>query len=113
MREQDEYDGGHIPNAILIPYTEINDKAATLLPDKEKQTQLERLGVPNTLLNAIHLELGEKAAAGDVQAAKYLRDTAMTQPCGKENGSGADGFDLSALTDKELKAIAAQAAEEK
>ena len=35
-REQDEFDEGHIPNAILIPYTEIENKAADKLPDKEK-----------------------------------------------------------------------------
>ena len=35
-REQDEFDEGHIPNAILIPYTEIENKAIELLPDKDK-----------------------------------------------------------------------------
>jgi len=35
-REQDEFDEGHIPNAILIPYTEIENKAEEALPDKNK-----------------------------------------------------------------------------
>ena len=35
-REQDEFDEGHIPNAILIPYTEIENKAEERLPDKDK-----------------------------------------------------------------------------
>ena len=35
-REQDEYDEGRIPNAILIPYTEIENKAEEMLPDKDK-----------------------------------------------------------------------------
>ena len=35
-REQDEYDEGHIPGAILIPYTEIENKAIELIPDKDK-----------------------------------------------------------------------------
>ena len=35
-REQDEFDEGHIPNAILIPYTEIENKAIELIPDKDK-----------------------------------------------------------------------------
>ena len=35
-REQDEYDEGHIPNAILIPYTEIENKAEEMLTDKDK-----------------------------------------------------------------------------
>ena len=34
-REQDEFDDGHIPNAILIPYTEIENKAEEMLPDKD------------------------------------------------------------------------------
>jgi len=35
VREQDEYDVGHIPGAILIPYTEIENQAALKLPDKD------------------------------------------------------------------------------
>lgn len=36
VREQDEFDEGHIPGAILIPYTEIENKAEEMLPDKDK-----------------------------------------------------------------------------
>ena len=36
-REQDEFDEGHIAGAILIPYTEIENKAEEMLPDKDKQ----------------------------------------------------------------------------
>ena len=35
-REQNEFDGGHIPGAILIPYTEIENKAEEMMPDKDK-----------------------------------------------------------------------------
>ena len=35
-REQNEFDGGHIPGAILIPHTEIENKAEEMLPDKNK-----------------------------------------------------------------------------
>ena len=35
-REQDEYDEGHIPGAILIPYSEIADRAEKELPDKDQ-----------------------------------------------------------------------------
>lgn len=35
-REKSEYDEGHIPGAIVIPHTEIEDKARELLPDKDK-----------------------------------------------------------------------------
>lgn len=37
VREQDEYDAGHIPGAVLLPYTEIENKAEEMLPDKDKQ----------------------------------------------------------------------------
>ena len=36
-REQSEFDEGHIPGAILIPYTEIETKAEQMLPDKNAQ----------------------------------------------------------------------------
>ena len=36
-REQDEFDEGHIKGAILIPYTEIENKAEEMLPDKNAQ----------------------------------------------------------------------------
>ena len=36
VREQDEYDAGHISGAILIPYTQIEAKANEMLPDKEQ-----------------------------------------------------------------------------
>ncbi len=35
VREQDEYDSGHIPGALLIPYMEIDSKAEEMLPDKD------------------------------------------------------------------------------
>ncbi len=34
VREQDEYDAGHIPGAILISYTQIAEKAEGILTDK-------------------------------------------------------------------------------
>ena len=36
-REQDEFDEGHIKGSILIPYTEIENKAEEMLPDKDAQ----------------------------------------------------------------------------
>ena len=35
VREQNEFDEGHIPGAILIPYTEIDAKAEEKLPQKD------------------------------------------------------------------------------
>ena len=34
VRTKEEYDGGHIPNSLLIPYDEIEVKAPALLKDK-------------------------------------------------------------------------------
>ena len=36
VREQDEFDAGHIPGATLIPYGSIEEKAPSMLPDKEQ-----------------------------------------------------------------------------
>ena len=36
VREQYEYDEGHIPGAVLIPYGEIADRAEKELPDKDQ-----------------------------------------------------------------------------
>ena len=36
VREQDEFDAGHIPGALLLPYTETEQKAEGILPDKEQ-----------------------------------------------------------------------------
>ena len=37
VREQTEFNAGHIPGSILIPYTQIDAKAETMLPNKDKQ----------------------------------------------------------------------------
>ncbi len=37
VREQDEFDAGHIPGAILLPYNEIENKAEKILPNKTAQ----------------------------------------------------------------------------
>ena len=36
VREQEEFDAGHIPGAILIPYTQIAEKAEGILTDKSQ-----------------------------------------------------------------------------
>ncbi len=37
VREQTEYDEGHIPGAMVISHEQIAEKAEELLPDKDKQ----------------------------------------------------------------------------
>ena len=36
VREREEFVAGHIPGAILIPYTQIEEKADEILPDKDR-----------------------------------------------------------------------------
>lgn len=45
VREQDEYDAGHISGAILIPYTQIEAKANEMLPDNELLAYLDTIGI--------------------------------------------------------------------
>ena len=37
VREQNEYDSGHIPDAVLLPSGSVTAKAAEVLPDKEQK----------------------------------------------------------------------------
>ena len=36
VREQEEYDAGHIPNAICYPYTSIDETFSEIYPDKSQ-----------------------------------------------------------------------------
>ena len=36
VREEDEYAKGHIEGSVLLPYTEIENRAAEELPDKDQ-----------------------------------------------------------------------------
>jgi hypothetical protein len=85
-------------------------------PDPEKQAQLAELGIDPTILNAINMAVSGKAAAGDVEAARYLRDTAGEKPReGLELGNLDDkplaSLDMSKLTDEQLRIIAARRAD--
>ena len=35
VREQDEFDAGHIAGAVLLPYTKVDELAEDMLPDKD------------------------------------------------------------------------------
>ena len=59
VRTQEEYDQGHIPNAILIPDTEIETKAEEVLPDKNQLILVYcRSGRRSKLASEILAELG-------------------------------------------------------
>lgn len=40
VREQDEFEKGHIAGATLLPYTEIESRSKTVLPHKDRQILL-------------------------------------------------------------------------
>lgn len=75
--------------------------------DEALYQQLKECGIPPTTLNAIYLTMGKKAAAGDVQAAKYLRDVMQEQ---SENGEEtAEMFrNLTNFSDQTLRRLAAK-----
>ncbi len=61
VRTQEEFDAGHIAGAILLPYDEINVKATTVLPDKEKEIVLYcRSGRRSAIAKKALVELGYK-----------------------------------------------------
>ena len=59
VRTQEEYDQGHIPNAILIPDTEIKNKAEKVMMDKDQLILVYcRSGRRSKLAAEILAELG-------------------------------------------------------
>lgn len=68
-------------------------------PDGEKRELLRSLGLAPTILSAVALAIAMKAAAGDVSAAKFLRDT-----CGEDTAPHED-TNLAPYTDEELRIL--------
>ena len=61
VRTQEEFEAGHIAGAVLLPYDEIALKAATVLPDKEKEIVLYcRSGRRSAIAKKALVELGYK-----------------------------------------------------
>ena len=61
VRTLEEFNAGHIPSAILLPYDEINLKAETVLPEKEKEIVLYcRSGRRSAIAKKALVELGYK-----------------------------------------------------
>ena len=84
--------------------------------DEEQRKALEALGIDPTMLNQIQLAVYGKAAKGDVEAARFLRDTRGEKPrealeLGNLDGKPLASIDLSGMSDDELRALAAQRAE--
>ena len=82
----------------------VREILAGAVQDETWKELLRALGAEETMLNAIHLSICLKALGGDVQAAKYLRDTA------EETGTEEAELlleDFSILSDRQLRALAA------
>lgn len=78
-------------------------------PDEDARETLRTLGLPPTVLNAIHLAMSGKAAKGDPSAAKYLRDTVAEQQADEDDEPPVlAGLDFSEMSDSELKELAAR-----
>lgn len=59
VREKDEYDAGHIPGAILIPHTEIKERAEDVITNKDVQILVYcRSGRRSKIASEALLELG-------------------------------------------------------
>ncbi len=59
VRTQEEYDEGHIPGAILIPNTELEERAEENLPDKDQLILVYcRSGRRSKMAAEILVELG-------------------------------------------------------
>ena len=87
------------------------------VPDTDKRQYLEKLGLDGTMLDAINLAVSERASLGDVEAARFLRDTVGEKPRdGLEIGNLDDkplaSLDMSKLTDDQLRALVAQRQDE-
>lgn len=77
--------------------------------DPERRELLMKLGLTGNFADAINLSVVEKAARGDVEAARYMRDTIGEKPRDDMQVSVLDKpveqLNLSELTDEELNAI--------
>ncbi|MBE6959633.1 MAG: rhodanese-like domain-containing protein [Ruminococcaceae bacterium] len=59
VRTQEEYAQGHIPDAVLLPLDDVQNKAQTVLPDKEQQILVYcRSGRRSKEASQILIELG-------------------------------------------------------
>lgn len=78
--------------------------------DEAKAEALKALGLDPTYQNAIQLSMASKALNGDVEAARFVRDTSGEKPAQAVDMSVTDkpfeSLDLKALSDEDLAKIA-------
>ena len=82
--------------------------------DEALRAELEKMGLDPSYSNAISMAAIRKAAAvGDIEAARFTRDTVGEKPTEALNlgitGKPVKSLDLSQLSDEELEALADQA----
>ena len=79
---------------------------------EEGADRLEALGLPTTWSTKAHVAVMQKAQNGDVEAMRYLRDSAGDKPrdaveIGNLDGQPLSTIDLSQLSDDQLRAMIA------
>lgn len=90
----------------------INEVMTMDVDDPEMHAHLEALGLDPTFDNAIIIKMAGKSAAGDVEAARFVRDTRGEKPTDVHtvlslDAAGMSAADLSALSSAELEAMVA------
>ena len=90
---------------------------ADLLDDEETAELLARLGLEPDQQSAILLAAIQKAKRGDIEAARYARDTSGQAPAQQMEIGGMDGkpietMDLSGMSTEELEKLLAEAEKE-
>lgn len=87
------------------------------ITEAEGAERLEALGLPTTWSTKAHVAVMQRAEAGDVEAMRYLRDSAGDKPrdaveIGNLDGQPLATVDLSTMTDEQLRAMIAMRAED-
>ena len=83
--------------------------------DDALKAQLEALGLKANVENAMMLRAAHRAISGDIEAARFVRDTVGEKPTEAFNLAVSDrpiqSVDLATLTDQELQALAEKASQ--
>ena len=81
--------------------------------DEQRLAALKALGLDGTYAESIQLTMSAKAEAGDVEAARFVRDTVGEKPrealeVGNLDDKPFEALDLSQLTEAQLRELAAK-----
>ena len=88
---------------------------APLIDEPETEAALEALGIEKTQQGAILLAAARKSKYGDIESARFIRDTSGQAPAQAVELSGPDGgsigVDLSGYTDDQLRNLLSDGAD--